>query len=68
MVPCACVCACMPPDDRPPPPSDGAVRLRLRRQEASTKEQALVSLLERWRPKLMALLGGAALPEEGRIK
>jgi len=36
---------------------ESAVRLRMKRSEASAKEQAMVSFLDRWRPKLTALMG-----------
>ena len=47
--------------------SESAVRLRMKRNEASAKEQALASFLDRWKPKLMALLG-PNLPPAARMR
>jgi hypothetical protein len=40
----------------------------MRRQEMSVKEQALASFLDRWRPKLLSLIGGVTLPPEAKIR
>lgn len=47
--------------------SESAVRLRMKRNEASAKEQAMASFLDRWKPKLMALLG-PNLPPAARMR
>ncbi|GAX75467.1 hypothetical protein CEUSTIGMA_g2910.t1 [Chlamydomonas eustigma] len=48
--------------------SDSSTRLRLKQQELSIKEQALSSLLDRWRPKLLTLLRTSVLPSEGMLR
>lgn len=48
--------------------SDSATKLRLRQQELVSKEAAAKATLDRWRPKLLGMLGASELPAVANIK